>query len=175
MDNKKTLIETLFVTTHYSLFSLRFFSLVSFLLVILMLYSSFEFSKNYPAYEDLQTHSGSVVEGKKGKYSIDFKLSGAEIKFFYLSKGNGMGSVWSAVNQGAVQSDKIMTVKYDQNGEVYDIELNEHSIRSYDTVKAAQEQDQSLVKYLIPAFLLCSIYLYLCAKFTKQYADKRYT
>ena len=159
--------QKLFVTDHYSSFTCIAVSLLSFILAAVMLYSVYGPNNEFPAYDDLVFHTGEVSTVKKTKYSVDIIFDNSDTKFKYMSKGNSL----SRVNDMARQSGQL-TVGYipsDKSSHViFEINLNQTMIRSHDEIKQAYSDDDDIVNWLAPIFILMGTYLGLVAHFSKK-------
>lgn len=158
----------LFITDQYSPAVLGFVSLLGFALSIIMLYSVYGPNNQFPDYDKLEFHSGEISSVRKTKYSVNIKFANDDSVFKYMSKGNALRRVDDMVRQnGVVSVGYIPSERFDPT--IFDIRINNINIRTYDEIKQAYEEDDSLVNWLAPLFTLLGLYLALVAYFSQKH------
>ena len=136
---------------------LRFTGVLSLALAGILLYSTIESQRTFPAYDELVYFEGEITSYKKDEYGVNFSISSHAGEFRYYSKGRAMGRVWAAITSGVTA--KVGTSK-DYRRTVYELEVDGDLIRNYDEIRSAYEADNKVGYWLVPTFCLMGFFLW---------------
>jgi hypothetical protein len=122
---------------------------------------------------ELEEVSGQIEWVNEHEYGVKFKFYDHVTIFNYMSKVNAVGLVESSLNNAGNEEVKVLIKRDDIDtnlttgqkfNAVYQIEISDQSVRSYDEIKEAWASDTKIGLYMGPFFLFCAFYIYRRAK-----------
>ncbi|MDO6428377.1 hypothetical protein Q4489_15280 [Thalassotalea sp. 1_MG-2023] len=126
-----------------------------------------------PEKDELTEIRGTIEWVKKHKYGVKFKLADKENTFNYPSKANSSTAVNSALSNAGHETIAILAVLDDFNTnyvtgkkfiDVYQVVVDDKTIRSYEQVRKAWEGDNKVGLFLGPFMIFAAFYIFRKAK-----------